>query len=412
MSCDGPILTDAMGNLAFPYDVCVVGGCGHVGLPLAITFARKGLKVSVFDINERAVETVRSGRMPFMENGAEEVLREVIGKNLEVGTDPALASKAEHVVVVIGTPVDEHLNPTFHTMRRFFKGLIPHLRDGQTVILRSTVFPGTTEKVRDLIAASNPNIHVAFCPERVAEGKAMEELVVLPQIVSGCDEQAIEAASNLFGKIAKSLIYLAPEEAELTKIFANVWRYIQFATANQFFMIAAEHGIDFYKLHDALTRDYPRMSGLPRSGFAAGPCLFKDTMQLSAAYNNNFALGHAAMLINEGLPNFLVRQTKARLDLSKMTVGLLGMAFKAESDDPRESLSYKLRKLLEYEAGAVLCTDEYIKDPTFLPVEEVLAKADILFVGVPHRRYRELTIPDEMPVVDVWNLYGRGPLPG
>ncbi|WP_169977723.1 nucleotide sugar dehydrogenase [Tautonia rosea] len=400
-----------MADPEFRHDVCVVGGGGHVGLPLAITFASHGLKVSVFDINALAVETVRSGRMPFLETGAEEALRAVIGQTLEVGTEPELVSQARHVVVVIGTPVDEHLNPTFHTMRRFFQRLIPHLRDGQSVILRSTVYPGTTEKIRALLDRSGVRVHVAFCPERVAEGKAMEELVVLPQIVSGCDERAVEAASELFGTIAKSLIVLSPLEAELTKIFANVWRYIQFATANQFFMIAADHGLDFYKLHDALTHDYPRMAGLPRSGFAAGPCLFKDTMQLSAAYNNNFALGHAAMLVNEGLPNFLVKHAKQRFDLSTMTVGLLGMAFKAESDDPRESLSYKLRKLLEAEAGTVLCTDEYITDPNFLPVEEVVAQADLLFIGAPHRKYRELVIPKELPVVDVWNLYGRGAFP-
>jgi UDP-N-acetyl-D-mannosaminuronic acid dehydrogenase len=401
-----------MADSEFRHDVCVVGGCGHVGLPLAITFASHGLKVSVSDINAQAVETVRSGRMPFLETGAEEALRAVIGRTLEVGTEPGLVSQARHVVVVIGTPVDEHLNPTFHTMRRFFQGLIPHLRDGQTVILRSTVFPGTTEKIRALLDRSGVRVRVAFCPERVAEGKAMEELVVLPQIVSGCDDRAIEAASELFGTIAKSLIVLSPLEAELTKIFANVWRYIQFATANQFFMIAADHGLDFYKLHDALTHDYPRMAGLPRGGFAAGPCLFKDTMQLSAAYDNNFALGHAAMLVNEGLPNFLVKHAKRRFDLATMTVGLLGMAFKAESDDPRESLSYKLRKLLEAEAETVLCTDEYIRDPNFLPVEEVLARADLVFIGAPHRRYRELTLPGDLPVVDVWNLYGRGAFPG
>jgi UDP-N-acetyl-D-mannosaminuronic acid dehydrogenase len=237
-------------------------------------------------------------------------------------------------------------------------------------------------------------------------------LVTLPQIVSGCDAEAVERASALFGRIARSLIELSPLEAELTKIFANVWRYIQFATANQFFMIAADHGLDFYKIHDALTRDYPRMAGLPRSGFAAGPCLFKDTMQLSAAYHNHFALGHAAMLVNEGLPNYLVGLAKQRYDLAGMTVGILGMAFKAESDDPRESLSYKLRKLLEAEAGEVLCTDEYIKGPRFVTVEEVLARADLLFVGAPHRRYRGLEIPEDLPVVDVWNLYGRGALPG
>ena len=392
----------------FRYDICVVGGCGHVGLPLAITFADHGLKVSVYDINERAVATVRSGRMPFLENGAEPKLREVIGRTLEVSTDPACVSESRHVVVVIGTPVDEHLNPTFHRMRRFFAGLMPHLVDGQCVILRSTVYPGTTEKVRDLIAASGKDISVAFCPERVAEGRAMEELSSLPQIVSGCDARAEAMAAELFGRIAESIIRLSPIEAELTKVFTNAWRYIQFATANQFFMIATDYGLDFYKIYDALMRDYPRMAGLPKSGFAAGPCLFKDTMQLAAATNNTFALGHAAMLINEGLPNFVVRHLKAQRDLTKSRVGLLGMAFKGDSDDPRESLSYKLRKVLEYEAAEVLCTDVYIDDPSFHPLDEVIARSDVLIVGAPHREYRALKLPAGKPVIDIWNIYGKG----
>jgi UDP-N-acetyl-D-mannosaminuronic acid dehydrogenase len=389
------------------FDVCIVGGCGHVGLPLAVTFADVGLRVSVYDINEKAIATVRAGTMPFLEAGAEPILRRVIGRNLEVANDPGLVSRSQFVVVVIGTPVDEHLNPTFHTMRRFFRRLLPLLRDGQCVILRSTVYPGTTEKIRDLIAGSGRDVCVAFCPERVAEGRAMEEIVALPQIISGFDARAVEMAGALFGRVARSLIRLSPLEAELTKIFANVWRYIQFATANQFFMIAADYGLDFYRIHDALTRDYPRMAGLPTSGFAAGPCLFKDTMQLAAATNNTFALGHAAMLVNEGLPNFLVRHLRAAHPLRRMCVGILGMAFKAESDDPRESLSYKLRKVLENEAAEVLCTDPYIPDPAFLPLEQVVARADLLIIGAPHRCYRALEV-GETPVIDIWNLLGNG----
>jgi UDP-N-acetyl-D-mannosaminuronic acid dehydrogenase len=392
----------------FRYDVCVVGGCGHVGLPLAITFAQGGLSVSVHDINRQAVATVNAGRMPFLEPGAEPALRSVLGRTLYVTDDTAPISESRHVVVVIGTPVDEHLNPTFHAIQRFFRGLLPLLRDGQCVVLRSTVYPGTTTRVADLVAASGKDVSVAFCPERVAEGKAMEELRELPQIVSGCDARAVEMAAALFGRIAKSILFLAPAEAELTKIFANVWRYIQFATANQFFMVATDHGLDFYKIHHALTHDYPRMAGLPRSGFAAGPCLFKDTMQLAAASNNTFQLGHAAMLVNEGLPNFLVKQAKARYPLQGLTTGILGMAFKAESDDPRESLSYKLRKVLQYESAGCLCTDAYIADPGFLPAEEVARRADVLFVGAPHRAYRDLPLPASKPVVDIWNLLGRG----
>jgi UDP-N-acetyl-D-mannosaminuronic acid dehydrogenase len=392
----------------FRYDVCVVGGCGHVGLPLAITFARKGLKVSIHDINAAAIKAVRAGRMPFLEPGAEAQLREVVGRSLEVGDDPALVSQSRFVVVVIGTPVDEHLNPTFHAMRRFFNELLPHLVDGQCVVLRSTVFPGTTQKVHDLLAAAGLDVRVAFCPERVAEGRAMEELTELPQIISGTDERAEVLARELFGTIARSIIRLEPLEAELTKIFANVWRYIQFATANQFFMLSTDYGLDFYRIHDALTRDYPRMAGLPKSGFAAGPCLFKDTMQMAAATNNNFALGHAAMLINEGLPNFVVRHIKARYPLDQLRVGVLGMAFKGDSDDPRESLSYKLRKILEYEAAEVLCTDVYINDPAFFPLHDVIARSDLLILATPHREYRALVLPEGTPVIDIWNLYGKG----
>jgi UDP-N-acetyl-D-mannosaminuronic acid dehydrogenase len=395
----------------YEHDVCVVGGCGHVGLPLAITFAHRGLRVAVHDVNDRTVRQVREGRMPFLESGAEPLLRGVVGKSLHVANDPDLVSKARYVIVVVGTPVDEHLNPTFHAIRRFFAGLLPRLRDGQCLVLRSTVYPGTTEKVGAMVRASGKRLHLAFCPERVAQGKAIEELTELPQIVSGSDETAVAMAAELFGKIARSVIVMTPLEAELTKIFANVWRYIQFATANQFLMVAADYGVDFYKIHDALTRDYPRMAGLPRGGFAAGPCLFKDTMQLAAANNNNFSLGHSAMLINEGLPNFLVRHAGLRYDLAAMRVGILGMAFKGDSDDPRESLSYKLRKILEYEAAEVLCTDVYIDDPSFLPLGEVVGRSDLLFVGAPHRESRDPSTTAGKPAVDIWNLYGRGVFP-
>ncbi len=393
------------------FDICVVGGCGHVGLPLAIAFAHQGLKVGIHDIDEKAVETVQAGRMPFLDEGAEPLLKEVLGKTLAVANDPGLVRRSQYVIVVVGTPVDEHLNPRFHAIRRFFASLLPDLQDGQCLVLRSTVYPGTTEKINEMVRAAGKHLHVAFCPERVAQGKALRELGELPQIISGCDDTAVEMVGALFSRVARSIITMSPLEAELTKIFTNVWRYIQFATANQFFMIAADQGVDFYKIHDALTRDYPRMAGLPKGGFAAGPCLFKDTMQLAAANHNSFSLGHSAMLINEGLPDFLVRHAKLRYDLSRKRVGILGMAFKADSDDSRESLSYKLRKLLQYEAAEVLPTDVYIKNPSFFPLEEVVRRADLLFVGAPHREYRDLEIPHSTPVIDVWNFYGKGVFP-
>ncbi len=207
----------------------------------------------------------------------------------------------------------------------------------------------------------NRDVLLAFCPERIAEGNAVEELIKLPQIVSGFEPEAVAAASQLFGLIAPELIELTPPEAELAKLFTNAWRYANFAVSNQFYMLAESRGLNSYRIHDAVTRNYPRMRSFAKAGFAAGPCLLKDTLQLAAFSQNNFFLGHAAMLINEGLPMFLVEQLRPR-DLASKRVAILGMAFKAESDDQRDSLSYKLKKLLEVEALEVLCTDPYVPD--------------------------------------------------
>ena len=230
--------------------------------------------------------------------------------------------------------MDEHLNPTFHSMRRAMGSLLPLLVDGQCLILRSTVYPGTTEKIRAMVSETGATSTLRSARSESHEGKAMEEISSLPQIISGCDEQAVTMAEQTVREIAAYTIILSPLEAELTKIFANVWRYIQFATANQFFMIATDHGLDFHRIYDTMRRDYPRMAALPKSGFTAGPCLFKDTMQLAAAANNTFALGQAAMLVNEGLPNFVISHIKEKYPLKEMRVGILGMAFKANNDDP------------------------------------------------------------------------------
>ena len=198
-----------------------------------------------------------------------------------------------------------------------------------------------------------------------------------------------------------------PEEAELAKLFTNAWRYIKFATANQFFIMANSFGLDFERIGAAVTHEYPRAADMPGAGFAAGPCLLKDTMQLAAFTNNSFVLGHSAMLVNEGLPLYVVSQLEKRYELRSLTVGLLGMAFKAESDDTRESLAYKLRRILRFRAKDVVCTDPYVTtDPTLAPLEEVVRLSDILVIAAPHQEYR--TLPLAQPVVDIWSCRGEG----
>ena len=394
----------------FEKDVVVIGGCGHVGLPLAIMFASKSLKVVAFDTNTQVVATVNSGSMPFDEPGADDVLKQVIAtKSFTASSDRQFVSLAEHVVVVIGTPVDEHLNPDPEAVPNVVMSLLDVLKDGQHLVLRSTVYPGVTKLVEKVIASSGKKIDVSFCPERIAEGKAIEELVALPQIISGRTGIAVERAKELFSSLTQNVIVVTPEEAELAKLFTNTWRYIKFAAANQLYTIANDFGVDFERVRHAITTDYPRASDMPGAGFAAGPCLFKDTMQLAAFNNNNFTLGHSSMMINEGLPLYLVSRIEKKYDLTKMTVGVLGMAFKAESDDIRSSLSYKLKRILRFKALEVVCADSLVRDDNGLISEiELLQKSDLIVIGAPHRRYASLEI--SKPVIDIWNIRGQGVL--
>ncbi len=401
-------MPEAPSGLSFEYDVVVIGGGGHVGLPLAIALADRGASVAVYDVNEATVALVNDSVMPFAEPGAQPKLAAARAAGmLTATTDPAIVGRAEHVIVVIGTPVDEHLNPDPRAIPAALGTCSPYFQDGQLLVLRSTVYPGVTALVEKLIGELGRDIDVAFCPERIAEHKAMEELFSLPQIVSARTPRGRKRAAALFGRLTEQIVDLEPEEAELAKLFTNTWRYIKFATANQFFMMANDRGLDFERIRQGLMLDYPRAKDMPGAGFAAGPCLFKDAMQLAAFNDNNFALGHAAMLVNEGLPLYLVTQMEKRFELSECTVGILGMAFKGDSDDVRSSLSYKLRRVLDFRAKAVLTTDPHVTtDPRLLPLEEVLEKSDVLVLATPHSAYRGLE--PSVPVVDVWNFFGRG----
>ena len=218
--------------------ITIVGGCGHVGLPLGIVFASKGLQVDLLDIDPAKVDLVNSGKMPFMERGADELLLQVAGKSLKATLDPTVIRSADAVVTVVGTPVDRHLNPTVGDVYRSIDALLDHMQEGTLLILRSTVYPGVTKLVHERLRRLKRKVMLAFCPERIAEGNAIEELVQLPQIVSGFEPDAIAAASRLFGMIAPSLIELTPQEAELAKLFTNAWRYANFAISNQFYMLA------------------------------------------------------------------------------------------------------------------------------------------------------------------------------
>jgi UDP-N-acetyl-D-mannosaminuronic acid dehydrogenase len=394
--------------MQFEHDVIVVGGCGHVGLPLGLAFAESGLDVVLFDTNSQVVDTVNDGSMPFAEDGAPELLTGMLATGrLRATSDPAAIDQGEHIIVVVGTPVDQYLSPDVEAVARVIAPLTDHFVDGHHVVLRSTVYPGVTKRVARLIAKLDRDIDVSFCPERIAEGFALTELHTLPQIVSGTTPRAVERATALFRRLTEETIVVEPEEAELAKLFTNSWRYLKFAVANQLYMIANDNGLDYERIRSAVTFHYPRAADLPGAGLAAGPCLLKDTMQITAFAENRFTLGHAAVMVNEGLPLYIMGKLEQRFDLTTMTVGVLGMAFKAESDDTRSSLSYKMKRILTSKAARVLCTDPHVKgDPDIVPLDRVVAEADLLIIAAPHRDYRDLHTAT--PVVDITNLRGNG----
>lgn len=391
------------------YDLAIVGGAGHVGLPLAIVFAHKGLKVLIHDLNEKSMETIARGELPFMEHEAEPLLKDVLKKEcLFFSSKAEDVQDARSVLITIGTPVDEFMNPVHTAIENCLEPLLPYLTDGELLILRSTVFPGTTEWLSKYLDSNGKSMNIAFCPERIVQGYAIKELQTLPQIIGGITKEAEKKAAELFNFISPKLVYLSPIEAEFAKLFSNAYRYIQFAASNQFFMMTNSAGIDYHNVLRGMKEDYERARDIPSPGFAAGPCLFKDTMQLAAFSSNQFSLGHSAMLINEGLVMYMVDELSKHHKLEDLTIGLLGMAFKSDSDDRRSSLSYKLKKILSFHAREILSTDPHVtEDPELIPVEEVIKKSDILILCVPHKAYKDLKLGNKK-VMDVWGYFGKG----
>ena len=384
-------------------DVTVVGGAGHVGIPLMLAFAEAGMRVNVNDHNQESLDTLKTGRLPFIEHGAAVVLTKALANDrLAFSSSPDRISASGPVIVTVGTPIDQFLNPDYQAVRDCVDAILPALADGQLVVLRSTVFPGTTDWLASHLKEKGRKLEVAFCPERVVQGYGLKELHELPQIVSGTTPEAELEAAKLFERIAPEVVVLKPLEAEFAKLFANAYRYIEFAVTNEFYLVAKSAGVDYLRVLTAMKHNYPRLKSMPRPGYAAGPCLVKDTMQLSAFARNQFGLGHSALLINEGLVLHVVDEIKCRFDLANMTIGLLGMAFKAESDDTRASLSYKFKKVLSGQARRILTTDPFVTtDPELIALDETIANSDLLILCAPHAAYAQADFKGK-PVFDVW----------
>ena len=388
--------------------IVVVGGCGHIGLPLSLVLTEVGFEVIALDVNAEACKAINSGSLPFFEKGAKESLQFAIeSKKFLATTDINVIRKADVIIVCIGTPVDTHLSPTLKSMLELIQNLKSYMKSGQLVILRSTVYPGTTNIISNLLA--DLDIDLAYCPERILQGNAFKELRTLPQIVTGTSESSVIRAKDIFQTFT-STVMGGIAEAEFAKLFLNSYRYIEFAITNQFFMIANNANLDYSKIMYLMQKDYPRATKIAKPGFSAGPCLLKDTLQLLSYSQNNFSLGNIAFMINEGLADYVVSWLKNNLNLDNKVIGLIGMAFKSECDDIRDSLSYRVKKNLELQGFSVAASDELVSvDKDLISTNELLRNSDVFIICTPHDYIKDLDFGSK-PVIDIWNLLDRGVL--
>jgi UDP-N-acetyl-D-mannosaminuronic acid dehydrogenase len=400
-------------------DVSIIG-LGRVGLPLALCFADRGLNVIGVDRDLERLESLRAGRMPFDEPGTQEMLERVLAAGrLEVSDRAEDAARAKDIVLTLGTPSFSHIEIDMRDIRTVLDGLLPVLQPGHAIMLRSTVAPGTTNFVAGYIAQRRDlrpgeDIFVVHCPERIVGGRFVEEIDTLPCIVGGTDPQSTERAADLFGVFKAEICRTTAEQAELAKIWSNIMRYTKFALPNLLMMDCEKYGANVFDVIDLINRDYPR-GGMASPGLTAGTCLRKD-FAFSEERSNAPGMLLAVSRVNESVPLFLVEGAKSRLgSLAGRRVAVLGLSFKRDSDDERDSLAPKLVRLLERELAEVHICDPHAHSLTE-PLEEAVRCAEAVFVATNHSDFEspaarsailDLSAPGCL-IADPWNSLGNG----
>ena len=250
--------------------------------------------------------------MPFMEEGALKLLKR--NKNLIFATTKKkFVKNAKIIIVCIGTPVKKS-KPDLEFFLKLFREIKQYLDPNKLLVIRSSIYPGSCLKIQKVLGNKFKNI--SYCPERVVQGKSIAELPHLPQIISGISRKSIIQSKDLFKSLSNKIIVTSILEAELIKLFSNAWRYINFSISNQFYTISENLGINFKRLRKNMIEGYERNKSLPKAGFAAGPCLYKDTAQLNAFLKNSFTLGKAAININKSFPIFIYEKIKKKFKRS------------------------------------------------------------------------------------------------
>jgi UDP-N-acetyl-D-mannosaminuronic acid dehydrogenase len=405
--------------MTYPRSVSVIG-LGRVGLPLALCFADRGIDVVGVDHDPAVLDALGSGQMPFAEAGTQPLLERVIASGrLSLAERAADAARADDIVITIGTPSFSHVESDLRQVRAAVDDLLPLLRPGHSLVLRSTIAPGTTEFVAGYVRKKRnldvgADVFVAHAPERIAAGKFLEEITTLPCIIGGVGEASTKRAADLFAVFGAPIVTTTPVQAELAKIWTNILRYATFALPNLLMMDCERYGANVFDVIDLINRDYPR-GGIAMPGMTAGSCLRKD-FAFSEERSNAPGMLLAVSRVNESVPLFLVEGVKRRVaDLSASKVAVLGLTFKRNTDDERDSLSPKLIRLLERELADVAVCDPHASTPT-QPLADAVRGADIVIVATNHSEFCGPEVlasilagaSEDCLLVDPWNALGIG----
>ena len=394
-------------------------GVGRVGLPLALVLADKGFQVTGIDVDPYRISLLKHKIMPFMEEKAQPLLEKHSGKNFQIFSQQHLdrvVSENNIIILTLGTPIDDTYSPDFGGIEDLLRSMAPSIKENYLIIFRSTLSPGATEQLARQLEEQTKleigkTLFLAYCPERIAEGKSVEELEQIPQIVGSLDQESAKKAAAIFEKIAPKILFTNPRSAELAKLFCNMYRYIDFAIGNEFMMIAEDYGCDIYEVLNLVNNDYKR-AGLKAPGLTAGPCLVKDGFFLIDK-SPFMELVTAAWRLNENIPGYLLSKIKSEIkDLQKKKVAILGLAFKKNIDDIRYSLSPKMQRYFLAEGADVSVSDPFIDSK---PIEDALKGANILVIGINHDIYKNLDfgylkklVSDDCLVCDIWNIFNTG----
>ena len=395
-------------------------GVGRVGLPLAIFLANEGFKVYGVSKTEGKADLLNKGTMPFMEKGAAPLLKKYVNKKLFFSIDYNCIKISDIIILTLGTPVDENMNPVLDQINDCLDSMMPLLKKNQLIILRSTVSPRTTIYVKERIEMETKfkvgkDIFLAFCPERIAEGNSLIEIKEIPQIIGGIDKSSTHLAARFFSEMGIKTLETDVISAELGKLFTNMYRYISFAIANEFMVIAENFNRNIHEITHMVNDGYKR-GGLVLPGLSAGPCLFKDGFFL---INENpfLDLITASWKVNEALPLFILKKLRERVILRGKKTTILGLAFKPEIDDIRESLSFKIRKALLREHARITLHDPYVKEYRWQPIVHDLKKslrgAQVVIIATRHKQYVQKkaeiinNVDKNTYICDIWNIFNN-----